>query len=75
MANLHITGCVVGGGLDWLGSRKWREKSNPEVAYLFKYDWQIDANIRFTRLKDMAVLIPMWLASWCYFIWRIWSTM
>jgi hypothetical protein len=68
---MHLLAAVVGGGLDWWGSGQWRQKMYGGATGVFEQDWQPDAIIRFTRMKDLALLIPMSLLAWCYFAWRV----
>jgi hypothetical protein len=69
LVNLHVTGFAVGGVLDWLEVqrlRTYRHRRN-----VFPFDWQVDKNIRFTRIKSLGILVPVTVASWMFFFWAV----
>ena len=66
---VHFISAAVGGFLDWheiqqLRTYKYRREQYPE-------EWQVDRNMWFTRIKVMAIIIPVVIASWIYFLWRM----
>jgi hypothetical protein len=66
---LHIVGFTVGALLDWLEIRRLRTYEYRRDIYA--NEWQIDANMLFTKTKDMGILTPIILVSWVYFILKI----
>jgi len=69
LVNLHITGFMVGGILDWLEVGRLRTYRYRRTT--FPHDWQVDENIRFTRVKSLGILIPVTVVSWALFLWAV----
>ena len=68
LAFLHIVGFTVGALLDWLEIRQLRTYQYRRDIYI--HEWQIDKNMFFTKIKDMAILTPLVIVSWAYFLWN-----
>jgi carbon starvation protein CstA len=65
----HLIGFVTGAGLEWIAVH--RQRDSAYARKLYPQDWQLEKNIQLSKIKVMGILIPLILASWVFFLWKL----